>query len=77
MGGGGDGPGQRRFARDDRLDPSGHPNNPKREAALRAKYAGLAKPVLGNSGAERLATEVDRLDRSSGRRLVELLAVAP
>ena len=45
-------PGSGRFARDDRLDPSGHPNNPKREAALRAKYTGLAGSILGKSGAE-------------------------
>ena len=67
-------PGSGGFERDDRLDPSGHPNNPAREAALRAKYAGLAEPVLGKAGAERLAEKVGRLDRSSGRGLAELLA---
>lgn len=70
-------PGSGRFERDDRLDPSGHPNNPARETALRAKYAGLAKPALGAVAAERLAAEIDALDRSSGRRLAVLLAGQP
>lgn len=66
-------PGSGRFAREERLDPSGHPNNPQREAALRAKYMGLAEPALGRSGAARLAEEIDRLEHSSGRRIAQML----
>ena len=68
-------PGSGTFARNARLDPSGHPNNPHREAALRAKYAGLAEPVLGAAGSRELAAEIGRLDRSSGHRLAALLSV--
>jgi 2-methylcitrate dehydratase PrpD len=67
-------PGANEFVRDDRLDPSGHPRNPNREAALRAKFQALAEPALGAAAASNLGREVDSLDRASVRRLIELMA---
>ena len=66
-------PGSGQFERKMILDPSGHPANPAREAALRAKYATLATPVLGNAGADDLAAAVDALDQQTARQLVAKL----
>lgn len=67
-------PGANEFVRDDRMNPSGHPSSPGRDAALRAKFRGLAEPALGATGAARLSEEINTLDRSSARRIVALMA---
>jgi 2-methylcitrate dehydratase PrpD len=67
-------PGANAYVREDRLDPSGHPSNPGREAALRSKFRGLAEGELGGAAAADLSREIDGLDRTSARRIIELMA---
>jgi 2-methylcitrate dehydratase PrpD len=67
-------PGANEFLREERMDPSGHPNSPGREAALRSKFQMLTTPVLGATVASRLSEEVETFERSSVRRIVELMA---
>ncbi len=67
-------PGSNVFARNERLDPSGHPSNPDRDRSLLAKYGVLAPPVLGKANAETLATAIQGLEKATAGGLTKLMA---
>lgn len=69
-------PGSNQFERDERLQPSGHPSNPHREAALRAKFHNLVTPLMGEAKARRLEAAADRLSQVRVADLINMLAVS-
>lgn len=66
-------PGSNTFARNERLDPSGHPSNPDRDRSLLAKFNVLAPPVVGEGNAAKLAKAVQSIETSSAAEISKLL----
>lgn len=68
-------PGSNVFERDERTNPSGHPDNPNREAALRAKFYSLMTPLVGEAQARRMETAVNDLGHQRPADLVKMLSL--
>jgi 2-methylcitrate dehydratase PrpD len=58
-------------------DPSGSPENPARDAALRQKFHSLLADRVPEASRARLEAAVDALERTSARALGEILTVKP
>jgi len=58
-------------------DPSGSPENPARDAALRQKFHSLLAARVTEAARARLEAAVDALERTSARALGDLLTVQP
>ncbi len=67
-------PGSNSYARNERLDPSGHPSNPERDRTLIEKFHRLAPPVIGTASAERLAGTIAGIESTTASQIVGLLA---
>jgi 2-methylcitrate dehydratase PrpD len=68
-------PGSNQFERDERTNPSGHPQNPNREAALRAKFCTLVTPLVGEAAARRIEAASDDLGHVRPAELVGMLVL--
>jgi 2-methylcitrate dehydratase PrpD len=68
-------PGSNQFERDERTNPSGHPQNPQREAALRSKFFHLVTPLVGEERARAVEAAADNLPRTPIGNLVHLLSL--
>lgn len=68
-------PGSNTYARNERLDPSGHPSNPERDRTLIDKFNRLAPPVIGKAPAATLATTIAALETANASKITGLLAL--